>query len=222
MDVALWVWFAVIGAIIALLAIDLFAHRKAHVIGVREAALWSVFYIVVGLIFGGIVWAVWGAEFGQQYYAGYLIEKSLSVDNVFVWAIIFTFFGVPRQYQHRVLFLGVLGALVFRGIFIGAGAVLISQFGWILYIFAAFLIYTAITMIVKRDDHVDVANSKIMRWFQRVTPMTDAYYGQKFVIRRAGVVYATPLLAVLVLVEVSDIIFAVDSIPAIFGVSQEA
>ncbi len=222
MDVALWVWFAVIGAIIALLAIDLFAHRKAHVIGVREAALWSVFYIVVGVIFGGIVWAVWGAEFGQQYYAGYLIEKSLSVDNVFVWAIIFTFFGVPRQYQHRVLFLGVLGALVFRGIFIGAGAVLISQFGWVLYIFAAFLIYTAITMIVKRNDHIDVANSKVMRWFQRVTPMTDAYYGQKFVIRRAGVVYATPLLAVLVLVEVSDIIFAVDSIPAIFGVSQEA
>lgn len=222
MDVALWVWFAVIGAIIALLAIDLFAHRKAHVIGVREAALWSLFYIVVGVIFGGIVWAVWGAEFGQQYYAGYLIEKSLSVDNVFVWAIIFTFFGVPRQYQHRVLFLGVLGALVFRGIFIGVGAVLISQFGWVLYIFAAFLIYTAITMIVKRNDHIDVANSKVMRWFQRVTPMTDAYYGQKFVIRRAGVVYATPLLAVLVLVEVSDIIFAVDSIPAIFGVSQEA
>ncbi|MFN3706797.1 TerC family protein [Microcella sp.] len=222
MDVALWVWFAVIGAIIALLAIDLFAHRKAHVIGVREAALWSVFYIVVGVIFGGIVWSVWGAEFGQQYYAGYLIEKSLSVDNVFVWAIIFTFFGVPRQYQHRVLFLGVLGALVFRGIFIAAGAVLISQFGWVLYIFAAFLIYTAITMIVKRDDHIDVANSKVMKWFQRVTPMTDAYYGQKFVIRRAGVVYATPLLAVLVLVEVSDIIFAVDSIPAIFGVSQEA
>lgn len=222
MTVDLWVWFAVIGAIIALLAIDLFAHRKAHVIGVREAALWSIFYIVIGVTFGGIVWAVWGAEFGQQYYAGYIIEKSLSVDNVFVWAIIFTFFGVPRQYQHRVLFLGVLGALVFRGIFIGLGAALISQFGWILYIFAAFLIYTAITMIVKRDDHIDVANSKVMKWFQRVTPMTDAYYGQKFVIRRAGIVYATPLLAVLVLVEVSDIIFAVDSIPAIFGVTQEA
>ena len=222
MTVDLWVWFAVIGAIIALLAIDLFAHRKAHVIGVREAALWSIFYIVIGVTFGGIVWAVWGAEFGQQYYAGYIIEKSLSVDNVFVWAIIFTFFGVPRQYQHRVLFLGVLGALVFRGIFIGLGAALISQFGWILYIFAAFLIYTAITMIVKRDDHIDVANSKVMKWFQRVTPMTDAYYGQKFVVRRAGIVYTTPLLAVLVLVEVSDIIFAVDSIPAIFGVTQEA
>lgn len=222
MDVDLWVWFAVVGAIIALLAIDLFAHRKAHVIGVREAALWSIFYIVIGVTFGAIVWNVWGAEYGQQYYAGYIIEKSLSVDNVFVWAIIFTFFGVPRQYQHRVLFLGVLGALVFRGIFIGLGAALISQFGWILYIFAAFLIYTAITMIVKRDDHIDVANSKVMKWFQRVTPMTDAYYGQKFVIRRAGVVFATPLLAVLVLVEVSDIIFAVDSIPAIFGVTQEA
>ena len=219
MDVPLWLWFAVLGVIIAMLAIDLFAHRKAHVIGVREAAVWSIIWVTLGVAFGGYIWAEYGAELGQQYYAGYLIEKSLAVDNVLVWAIIFAFFHVPREYQHRVLF---LGALVFRGIFIALGAVLIDQFSWILYLFAAFLLSTGWVMIRKRNEHMDVANSKILKVFRRITPMTDAYHGQKLLIRTAGVLVATPLLAVLMLVEVTDIIFAVDSIPAIFGVTSES
>ena len=139
MDVPLWLWFAVLGAVLVMLLVDLVAHRQAHVIGVREAAAWSVFWVACGVGFGGFIWWRYGADFGQQYYAGYLIEKSLAVDNVFVWAIIFSYFAVPREYQHRVLFLGVLGALVFRGIFIAAGSVLITNFSWILYLFAAFL-----------------------------------------------------------------------------------
>jgi tellurite resistance protein TerC len=136
-------WVSVLGVVVAMLAVDLVAHRHAHVIGVREAAGWSAVWVLCGVAFGGLVWWAYGAELGQQYFAGYLIEKSLAVDNVFVWAIIFTYFAVPREYQHRVLFLGVLGALVFRGAFIAAGSVLIASFSWVLYVFAAFLLYTA-------------------------------------------------------------------------------
>lgn len=221
MTVPLWAWFAVLGVILVMLAVDLVAHRKAHVIGVREAAVWSIVWVTLGVAFGVLVWSLWGAEFGQQYFAGYLIEKSLAVDNVFVWAIIFAAFAVPREYQHRVLFLGVLGALIFRGIFIAAGAALIENFSWILYVFAAFLIYTGWRMFRSRNDHVHPEKSKILKVFRRFVPMTDAYHGQKFLIRKAGIVVATPLLAVLVLVEITDIIFAVDSIPAIFAVTSE-
>lgn len=221
MDISLWVWAAVLAFIVVMLAIDLFAHRRAHVIGVREAAAWSAVWVAFGVAFGAIIWSVWGAEFGQQYFAGYLIEKSLAVDNVFVWAIIFSFFAVPREIQHRVLFLGVLGALVFRGIFIAAGAVLIQNFSWILYVFAAFLLYTGYRMIRQRNEHLDPAKSAVLRVFRRFIPMTDAYHGQKLLVRRGGVLLATPLLAVLVLVEATDIVFAVDSIPAIFAVTDE-
>lgn len=221
MTVPLWAWFAVLGVILLMLAVDLVAHRKAHVIGVREAAVWSIVWVTLGVAFGVLVWTLWGAEFGQQYFAGYLIEKSLAVDNVFIWAIIFAAFAVPREYQHRVLFLGVLGALIFRGIFIAAGAALIENFSWILYVFAAFLIYTGWRMFRSRNEHVHPEKSRILRVFRRFVPMTDAYHGQKFLIRKAGIVVATPLLAVLVLVEITDIIFAVDSIPAIFAVTSE-
>ncbi|NYF16744.1 tellurite resistance protein TerC [Microbacterium sp. AK009] len=221
MSVPLWAWFVVLGVIVAMLAVDLVAHRKAHVIGVREAAAWSIVWVLSGITFGIVVWNSWGAEFGQQYFAGYVIEKSLAVDNVFVWAIIFAAFAVPREYQHRVLFLGVLGALVFRGIFIAAGAALIENFSWILYVFAAFLILTGIQMIRTRNEHVHPEKSRTLKLFRRFVPMTDAYHGQRFLVRKAGVLLATPLLAVLVLVEVTDIIFAVDSIPAIFAVTSE-
>ena len=221
MSVPLWGWLAVLGVILAMLAIDLFAHRRAHVIGVREAAVWSAVWVVFGVAFGALVWSVYGPELGQQYFAGYLIEKSLAVDNVFVWAIVFTYFAVPREYQHRVLFFGVLGALVFRGIFIAAGSVLIASFSWVLYLFAAFLLYTGYRMIRTRDEHLDPERSTALRLFRRWVPMTDAYHGQRFVVRRGGVLLATPLLAVLVLVEVTDIVFAVDSIPAIFAVTDE-
>jgi TerC family integral membrane protein len=221
MVVPLWVWVAVLAFIVLMLALDLFAHRRAHTIGVREAAAWSAVWVAFGVAFGGIVWWVWGAEFGQQYFAGYVIEKSLAVDNVFVWAIIFSYFAVPREYQHRVLFLGVLGALVFRGIFIAAGALLIENFSWVLYVFAAFLLWTGYRMIRQRNEHLDPERSLVLRGFRRFVPMTDAYHGQKLLIRKTGVVMATPLLAALVLIEVTDVVFAVDSIPAIFAVTDE-
>lgn len=221
MSVPLWAWFAVIGAILLMLAVDLIAHRHAHVIRVREAAAWSLVWVVLGVSFGLVVWNVWGAEYGQQYYAGYLIEKSLAVDNVFVWAIIFATFAVPPQFQHRVLFLGVLGALVFRGIFIAAGAALIDSFSWVLYLFGAFLIFTGWRMFRTRNEHPHPERSVVVRLFRRLVPMTDEFHDQKFFIRRNGVLLATPLLMVLVLVEITDIVFAVDSIPAIFGVTRE-
>jgi len=221
MDVPLWAWFAVVAVILAMLALDLFMHRDAHAIGVREAAAWSAVWVALGVAFGAVVWWRYGAELGQQYFAGYLIEKSLAVDNVFVWAIIFTFFAVPREYQHRVLFYGVVGALVFRAIFIAGGAALISSFGWVLYLFAAFLLVTGARMLVQRHSHVDPATSRTLRWFRRFVPMVEEYRGQRFFVRWNGLWVATPLLAVLVLVEVTDIIFAVDSIPAIFAVTDE-
>ena len=221
MDVDVWVWLAVLAAILTMLAIDLVAHRRAHVIGVREAAAWSAVWVACGVGFGTLVWRVWGADAGQQYFAGYLIEKSLAVDNVFVWAIIFTYFAVPRELQHRVLFLGVLGALVFRGAFIAGGAALIESFGWVLYLFAAFLLWTGYRMLRQRDDHLDPERSRAWRLFRRHVPMTDAFHGQRLLVRRGGVLLATPLLAVLVLVEVTDIVFAVDSIPAIFAVTDD-
>lgn len=221
MDVPFWVWLAVIGLIVVMLVVDLVAHRNAHLISVREAATWSAVWVASGVGFGALVWRVYGADRGQEYFAGYLIEKSLAVDNVFIWAVIFSYFAVPREYQHRVLFLGVLGALVFRGIFIAAGSVLIENFSWVLYLFAAFLLFTGYRMIRQRNDHVDPGSSRALALFRRYVPMTDAFNGQHLLIRRADVLLATPLLAVLVLVEVTDIIFAVDSIPAIFAVTDE-
>lgn len=220
MSVPLWAWFAVLAVILAMLAVDLFAHRDAHVIGVREAAAWSAVWVAFGVGFGVLVWITSGAEYGQQYFAGYLIEKSLAVDNVFVWAIVFSYFAVPRELQHRVLFFGVVGALIFRGAFIAGGSALIASFGAILYVFAAFLIVTGYRMLRQRNEHLDPEKSRTLRLFRRYVPMTDAFHGQRFLVRIGGAVVATPLLAVLVLVEVTDIVFAVDSIPAIFAVTD--
>lgn len=221
MNVELWMWLAVLGGILVMLLIDLFAHRNAHEISLREAAGWSVFWVTIGLGFGVIVWATAGAELGQQYFAGFLIEKSLAVDNVFIWAIIFASFGVPKKYQHRVLFLGVLGALVFRGLFIALGAVVLEQFAWVFYLFAAFLIFTGIQMLRTRNQHTNPADSRFFRWFSKVVPSTDTYYGQRLLVRKRGVLLATPLLSALVLIEFTDIVFALDSIPAIFAVTSE-
>ena len=221
LSVPLWAWFAVLGVILVMLAVDLFAHRDAHVIGVREAAWWSGFWVLLGVGFGAVVWQAWGAEAATQYFAGYVIEKSLAVDNVFVWAVIFSWFAVPREYQHRVLFYGVLGALVFRGAFIAAGSVLIASFSWVLYLFGAFLVVTGVQMYRHRASHIDPSKSRVLRWFRRVVPHTDDYEGARFTVVKAGRRLATPLLSVLVLVEVTDVVFAVDSIPAIFAVTQE-
>jgi tellurite resistance protein TerC len=222
MTVPLWAWIAVLAAILAMLLVDLLAHRRAHVIGVREAAAWTAVWVAAGATFAVVLWRAAGAEAAQQYVAGYLIEKSLAVDNVFVWAMIFSFFAVPRELQHRVLFLGVLGALVLRGVFIAGGAVLVDRFSWVLYLFAALLLWTGYRLLRRREDHIDPAESRVLRLFRRYVPMTDTYHGQRFVVRtRGGALLATPLLAVLVLVESTDILFAVDSIPAIFAITSE-
>ncbi|WP_086842788.1 TerC family protein [Amycolatopsis kentuckyensis] len=221
MTVPIWAWAAVLGVILLMLAVDLLAHRRAHVVGVREALAWSAVWVALGLAFGAVIWWAWGAEFAGQYFAGYVIEKSLAVDNVFVFAIIFGYFAVPREYQHRILFYGVLGALVFRAVFIAAGSVLIASFAWILYVFGAFLVLTGIRMALHRDETVDYDNNAVLRVFRRVVPATDRLHGKKFLVREAGRWVATPLLTVLVLIEVTDVVFAVDSIPAIFAVTQE-
>jgi tellurite resistance protein TerC len=221
MDVPLWLWFAVLGVIVAMLAVDLFAHRGSSEIGVREACLWSAVWLSLGLGFGLVVWAGWGGERAGEYYAGYLIEKSLAVDNVFVFALIFTAFAVPRVHQHRVLFFGVLGALVLRALFIGAGAALIEAAHWVLYGFGALLLWTAWKMFRDREDHYDPKQSRSWRLLSRVVPSTPDYEGARFWVRRSGRLLATPLLLVLLLVEVSDVIFAVDSIPAVFAVTTE-
>ena len=221
MDVPLWAWAAVLAVILVMLAVDLFAHRTAHVVSVKEAAIWSAIWVSLGLAFGGVVWWAYGARAGGEYYAGYLIEKSLAVDNVFVFALIFTYFAVPRKYQHRVLFYGVLGALVFRAIFIAGGAGLINNFAWVLYLFGAFLVFTGWKMFTHRDEQMDLSRNPVLRWVRKRVPSTDEYHGQKFWVKKAGKWVATPLFTVLVLVEVSDIIFAVDSIPAIFAITQD-
>ena len=221
MDVPLWAWAAVLAAIVAMLAVDLVAHRKAHVVSVREAAVWSAIWVALGLGFGAIVWAAYGAQAGGEYFAGYLIEKSLAVDNVFVFALIFTAFAVPPKFQHRVLFYGVLGALVFRAIFIAGGVALLDRFHWVLYLFGAFLILTGVKMPRQRNGHTDPMNSRTIKVVRRFLPTTDDYAGQRFWVKQGTKWVATPLFVVLVLVEVTDIVFAVDSIPAILAVTQE-
>ncbi len=221
MDVPVWGWAAVLAVILAMLAVDLVAHRREHVVSVREAAVWSAIWVSLGLGFGVVVWSVYGAQAGGEYFAGYLIEKSLAVDNVFVFALIFTYFAVPRQYQHRVLFYGVLGALVFRAIFIAGGATLLDRFHWILYVFGAFLVITGWRMFRHRNEESDPGRNPVLRLVRRFVPTTDELHGQKFWVRKAGKWVATPLFVVLIMVETTDIIFAVDSIPAIFAVTQE-
>ncbi|MBC7559190.1 MAG: TerC family protein [Dermatophilaceae bacterium] len=221
MDVPFWLWAAVLGLILFMLAVDLIAHRRAHVVGVREAAVWTAVWVSLGLAFGGVVWWMYGPTAGGEYFAGYLIEKSLAVDNVFVFALIFGYFAVPRMYQHRVLFYGVLGALVFRAIFIAGGAALIDRFHWVLYVFGAILLYSGWRMLRHRNHEMDLSANPVLRLARRLIPTTEEYDGQKFWVRRAGRWVATPLFMVLVLVETSDIIFAVDSIPAIFAITQE-
>jgi len=217
-----WAWAAIIGFILAMLAVDLLVfHRRPHEVTTREAATWSVVWISLGLAFGGLVWAWLGGQAAGEYYAGYLIEKSLSVDNIFVFVMLLTYFAVPRAYQHNVLFWGVIGALVFRAIFIAAGAALLDQFHWTLYLFGAFLVFTGIKMARHNDAEVHPERNPVLRALRRVMPMTTEYHGQHFFVRQAGRRLATPLFAVLVAVETTDIIFAVDSIPAIFAITRD-
>jgi tellurite resistance protein TerC len=222
-EVAGWMWVALVGVIVVMLVTDLLlVHRTAHVITVKEAAIESTIWISIGLAFGLVLLAWQGGQASGEYYAGFLIEKSLSLDNVFVWAVIFSFFAVPKAFQFRVLFWGIFGALVLRGIFIFAGVSIIERFEWVLYLFGAFLLYTA-WKIAHHDEseQVDYNANIAMRLVRRVVPTTTRYDGQKLFTRENAKRVATPLFAVLVLIEATDVVFAVDSVPAILAVSRE-
>lgn len=222
LDVHLWQWGVFLGLVIALLLVDLLVfHREAHEINTREAAVESAAWISIGLLFSLVVWWWFGLAATGEYVSGYLIEKSLSVDNVFVWALIMTYFKVPQKYQHRVLFWGIFGALVMRAIFIFLGVALIERFGWILYVFGAFLLFTAGRMMFTENDHVDPGNSQFLKIVNRVIPSSDQLDGPHLFTKVNGRRLATPLFAVLLLVELTDVVFAVDSVPAVLAVSHE-
>jgi tellurite resistance protein TerC len=221
-----WLWIGFNAFVLVMLAVDLLVfHKDAHEVRVREAATWSIVWVTLALLFGVGVYVFMGRASGLEFFAGYLIEKALSVDNIFVFVLIFGFFRVPKRYQHRVLFWGILGALVMRGAMIAAGAYLIAQFHWVIYVFGAFLVVTGIRMATKVEEDIDPASNPVIRVVRRLVPVTTDYAGQKFFVRRevGGTprLMATPLFVVLALVETTDLIFAVDSIPAIFAVTQQ-
>jgi tellurite resistance protein TerC len=215
-------WIGFTAGVLALLALDLGVfHRHAHEVRFREALGWSVVWVALSLAFGGWVSLQFGGDRGLEFLTGYLIEKALAVDNIFVFLVIFSAFAVPAAYQHRVLFWGVLGALVMRAAFIALGAVLIERFHWILYGFGAFLILTGVRMLLHRDVEEHPERNPLFRWFQRFIPSVPEYHGHHFTIVKNGRRFATPLLLVLVCIETSDLVFAVDSIPAIFAVTKD-
>ena len=222
----LWVWVAFNAAVIAILAIDLgIFHRQAREVSLREAGAWTATWVLLALLFNAGVYYALGAQKGLEFLTGYLIEQALSVDNIFVFVLIFSYFSVPRRYQHRILFWGILGALVLRGTMIGAGTWLIHRFDWILYVFGAFLVFTGVRMAFASEAGLEVEANPIVRLIRRLLPVTKRYHGQHFVVsapvgsRRRWI--ATPLLVVLVMVETTDVIFAVDSIPAIFSITTD-
>ncbi|KZF08486.1 MAG: TerC family protein [Rhodococcus sp. (in: high G+C Gram-positive bacteria)] len=221
MNVPVWAWAAFAAVVVILLAIDLLAHRGAHIIGFKEAAWWSALWVGVALIFGGVVFATLGTTAGVEYTTAWLLEKSLSVDNLFVFALIFGYFKVPREYQHRVLFFGVIGALVFRGIFLAAGVAIVSKFTVVLFVFAAILLYSAWKLMKDEEDSYDPSQSIAVRLLRKVIPVRDEYDGTKFFVKEAGKRVATPLLAVVVAIEAADLVFAVDSVPAVLAVSDD-
>ncbi|MDZ4233007.1 MAG: TerC family protein [Dietzia sp.] len=217
--VPLWGWVALTAAIAVMLALDLFLHRDNHVIGFREAAVWSAIWIAAGLGFGLIVWWGYGGEVAGTYYAGYLIEKALSVDNVFVFALIFTFFAVPERYQHKVLFWGVVGALLFRLVFIFVGVELLTAFFWTAHLFGAFLIYTGYKMAFQHDRELEPDKNLVVRLVRRVVPIDARYHEGRFFTRVGGKRVATLLFVVLISVEATDLIFAIDSVAAVLAIT---
>ncbi|MBE5438389.1 MULTISPECIES: TerC family protein [Mycobacteriaceae] len=218
-DVPVWGWVALTVVIAVMLAIDLFMHRDNHVIGFREAAVWSAIWIAAGLSFGAIVWWAYGGEVASTYYAGYLIEKALSVDNVFVFALIFTYFAVPDRYQHKILFWGVVGALLFRLVFIFVGAELLAAFFWTAYLFGGFLLYTAYKMAFQHDKDLEPDKNLLVRLVRRVLPTDPNYHGDRFFTRVNGKRVATLLFVVLIAVEATDLIFAIDSVAAVLAIT---
>ena len=217
----LWIGFNVF--VLALLAVDLGVfHRKAHAVSIKEATAWSIVWVSLAMIFNLGIYFTWGEQKALEFFTGYVIEKSLSVDNLFVFVMIFQYFSTPTEYQHRVLFWGILGALILRAIFIAAGSALLNQFHWMIYVFGAFLVFTGIKMFLQGDEKLEPERNPVVRLFERWVPMTREYHGQSFMIRTHGKTRATLLLLVLIVIETTDVIFAVDSIPAIFAVTQDS
>jgi tellurite resistance protein TerC len=225
----IWMWVGFLTVVLLLLAFDLgVLHRDSDKeIGIKESFILSAFYITLALIFGGWVWWYLGETAGMQYLTGFVIEKSLSMDNVFVIAMIFAYLGIPRAYQYRVLFWGILMVILLRGLMIGVGAALVSQFSWVLYIFAAFLVATGVKMIIEAEKEYDVGNNPLLKWINSRFRVTPGLHGQKFTVKlpdpKTGriVTWITPLMVALVLVNVADVIFAVDSVPAIFAITTD-
>ena len=232
MEESIWLWIGFNIFVLILLALDLGVfHRKSHAVSTKEAAIWSVIWITISLLFNVGIFFFWSnfvpnsslsnREAALTFFTGYVIEKSLSVDNIFVFVLIFTYFAVPAVYQHRVLFWGILGALVMRGTLIFLGAALLEQFHWIIYVFGAFLIYTGIRMFTHENIKVEPEKNPLVRLAKRFMPVTENYEGDKFFVRRAGKLFATPLFLVVLFVESTDLVFAVDSIPAIFAITHD-
>ncbi|HEV7321309.1 MAG TPA: TerC family protein [Ensifer sp.] len=224
----LWMWASFFALVIAILSFDLgILHKENKEIGVAESVKLSAFYIALGLTFGGWVWWYLGSESGLAYMTGFVVEKTLALDNVFVIALIFSFFAVPRLYQHRVLFWGILGVIVLRAIMIGVGATLVAEFAWILYIFAAFLVFTGIKMLVMKEAEPDVSDNALVRFMRRRFNVTEEHHGERFFVKQVNpktgrmTWFITPLFMALVMVEVADVIFAVDSVPAIFAITTD-
>lgn len=225
------VWAGFIAFVLLMLALDLFVFggNKAHKVSIKEAAIWSLVWVSMALIFNGGLWwylnGTAGPEIANQkaleFFSGYLIEKALSVDNVFVFLLIFGAFQIPVQYQRRVLIYGVFGAIVMRAVMIMAGAWVVSEFSWVLYLFGAFLLITGIRMLVAADAEPDVANNPVLRFARRHLRVAEGDHGERFTVSKGGLLYVTPLFLVLILIEVTDLVFAVDSIPAIFAITTD-
>lgn len=225
----LWMWLAFLVLVAMLLALDLgIFHRSAKAIGARESLVLSAFYMALGLAFGGFVWWQLGARSGMEYMTGFVIEKSLAMDNIFVIATIFGCLAIPREYQHRVLFWGILGVIVLRAIMIGLGATIVAEYSWVLYLFACFLILTGIKMIWWADQETDISRNPLLLFLRRRLNVTETLHGNRFFVRQhdsatgKSKTYVTPLFLALVLIEVADVIFAVDSVPAIFAITTDA
>ena len=223
-----WMWLGFFAIVGVLLVLDLgVLHRKQKEIGVGESLALSAGYITLGLSFAGLVWWQLGAQSGIEYLTGFVVEKSLALDNIFVIALIFGYFAIPRQYQHRVLFWGILGVIVLRAIMIGVGATLVAEYGWVLYLFAAFLILTGIKMLTLGDKPTDLSQNPVLKFIRRRFRVTDELHGERFLVKlpdpKTGklVRYMTPLLLALILIEIADVIFAVDSVPAIFAITTD-
>lgn len=224
----LWMWLTFVAVVLVLLALDLgVLHKDSREIGIKESFALSAFYIALGLAFGGWIWFQSGEQAGLEYLTGFVVEKSLAMDNIFVIAMIFGYFSIPRAYQHRVLLWGILGVIVLRGVMIAAGAAIVENYSWVLYLFAAFLIITGIKMLLTADQEYDVASNPVLKFLRKKLPVTDGLRDEKFLVRENDPAtgklktFITPLFLALVMVELADVIFAVDSIPAIFAITTD-